>query len=467
MKIPTIAEIRDSPQLQPWIDRASRNVVVTSVKTFVERAAHDLQSRAAEMNVPSVGELAERIAAWMARRQAGAPHAQINATGALLPAQASTPLADEALHVVQATLRDYVTTCGHGVEDLGEIRGLMRQLTGADACVVTSSASSGMLLALSAVCREKPLVVARGQVGEMESGVTLPQIARCAGVTLRECGIVERVSLEDYQEVLPGAGAVLVACSPPSVRLGAEMRGLLRALATAARRQQTPLVVELGWGGIVDPARYQLSDVMHATEILELGADVVLMSGARLLGGPACGILLGTEEALEGVRRHPLHGMLAAAPLVLMPLAATLELHRDLEIAERAIPILSLLSTSLENLHSRAARMVPQLASHPLIESITVSDGPAYLHPGDRAPSMTSCHLRIKPKGTTAAAIAERLARGMPSLLAGEEEGILVVNLRTVFPRQDMHLVEAFDALREGEGRTPEIPSANDELPSM
>ena len=47
----------------------------------------------------------------------------------------------------------------------------------------------------------------------------------------------------------------------------------------------------------------------------------------------------------------------------LASLAATLQLYQDLELAERAVPVVSLLATSLDNLRQRAERLAPQLAA--------------------------------------------------------------------------------------------------------
>ncbi len=445
MKIPSIAELLDSPQLKPWVDRASRNVVVSSVKTFVERMATDLQTRAAEMKVPTVGELAERIAEWMALRRASAPHAQINATGVLLPESASPPLADEALHALSGSLRDYVTDRGHRVEALREIGTLAKQLTGAEASVVTGTHSGALLLALAATCGERPVVVARGQVGEIDPQVTLPQTARCAGVTLRECGIVDRVGPADYEEALPGAGALLIVADPRLSR-GGDPLADLEQIAAVARRQQVPVIVDLSYGAIVDMERY-LPNVPHAGTALQRGADLVILPGDRLLGGPPCGLILGRQAAIDRLRRHGLFASLAASPLVLLPLAATLELYQDLEVAERAIPLLSLLAASVENLQNRAQRLAPQLASFAQVESATPVEGVARLISGATSPTLHAWQVVVKPQGVTAEALAEQLAATVPSLACMIDNGTLLLNLRTMLPRQDMQVVDALEGL--------------------
>jgi L-seryl-tRNA(Ser) seleniumtransferase len=451
MKIPSISELLDSPQLKPWVDRASRNVVVTSVKTFVTKMGNDLQSRAAEMKIPTVGELAERIAEWIARRQASAPHAEINATGVLLPENVTLPIADEALHALQASLRDYVAdrtadaTATTGQRMIGE---LARQLTGAEACLVTGTHSGAVLLALAATCTERPAVIARGQVGEIEPGITLPHTARCAGATLRECGIVERVRIEDYDEALQSAGAILVFAPARSSTPGEQPLELLSELAALAKRRDVPLVVDLGLGGIVDPVRYGLAGIPHAADAIRRGADVVIVAGDRLLGGPACGLILGREAAIERLRKHGLFASLAATPLTLLPLSVTLDLHQDLDTADRAIPLLALLSTSADNLKNRADRLAAQLASFPNVASASAVEGTSSLtarpSPGH---TISSWEVVVEPRNTTVADLAVQLRSGPLPLSARVAGDRIYLNLRTVLPRHDMAIVDAFEAL--------------------
>lgn len=447
MKIPTISELLDSPQLKPWVDRASRNVMMTNVKTFVTRMSADLQTRAAEMKVPTVSELADRIAQWVSRRQAGSPHAVINATGILFPPDVVIPLADEALHSLHASLRDYVAESRSGnAVSAGQqvVADLARQLTAAEACVVTHSHSSAMLLVLSTLSTGGPIVVARGHVTEIEPGTTLPQIARVAGASLRECGIAERATLHDYEESIGGAGAILMVANPRAE----QPLALLSEVAALAKRSNVPLIVELGLGGIVDVARYGLADVPHAAAVLSQGADLVIMSGDRFLGGPPAGVILGREAAIDRLRKAGLFTPLTASSLTLLPLAATMELHQDLETAERTVPILSLASTSLDNLKHRADRLAAQLSGMPQVASATAHLGEAFVQSrGFAGKRIESWEVQVELRDRSPESILQSFAAAPAPILATVANGKLVLNLRTVLARHDMHLVDAFEAL--------------------
>ena len=74
-------------------------------------------------------------------------------------------------------------------------------------------------------------------------------------------------------------------------------------------------------------------------------------------------MILGKRSLIDQIVKHPLLAAVQANKLTLAALAATLGLSTDPAAAERAIPVLSLLATPLENLRNRAERLAPQMAA--------------------------------------------------------------------------------------------------------
>src|SRR5207302_11474421 len=92
----------------------------------------------------------------------------------------------------------------------------------------------------------------------------------------------------------------------------------LADLAEVARRNGLLLIDDLGSGSLRGVA-----DEPSVVESLA-HADLVCFSGDKLLGGPQAGILLGSEEAVRKLARHPLARALRIDKLSLAALEATL-----------------------------------------------------------------------------------------------------------------------------------------------
>jgi L-seryl-tRNA(Ser) seleniumtransferase len=195
------------------------------------------------------------------------------------------------------------------------------------------------------------------------------------------------------------------------------------------------------------------ADEPAAAGSLQAGADVVILAGNALLGGPACGIVLGSRPLVQSMTRCPIAGALAVDKLTLAALAATLRLWRDPDKARRAVPLVGLLGTSIENLQNRAERLAPQLAATAAVAEAEVIQATTYLA-GPAVPShaLPTRRIAIKPAGMSVERLAAGLQLGTPPVMGIVEEGRLLLDLRSVIPRQDQELVEAFGVLAEGKG---------------
>jgi L-seryl-tRNA(Ser) seleniumtransferase len=210
----------------------------------------------------------------------------------------------------------------------------------------------------------------------------------------------------------------------------------------------------------VDLGRYGITGEPMASESIKAGADVVLFSGDKLLGGPQCGIVVGKRACIQKILKHPLMRALRVDKLTLGALAATLRLYGDVEEAERSVPLLSLLSTPLENLKNRAERLAPQLAATGVFAKAEPVPDVAYLG-GGSVPTQelpTWC-VALTPLTGTVDALADALRSGIPSVVGRIKGGRLLLDLRSVFPRQESVILSAAQVLGAAPGaKLVEVP---------
>ncbi len=179
-----------------------------------------------------------------------------------------------------------------------------------------------------------------------------------------------------------------------------------------------------------------------------MGADLILLRGHGLLGGPPCGILMGKAAFIEKIASHALSRITAAPQLTQAALAATLKLYENPAQAEMSIRLFGLLATSEENLKQRAERLAPQIAACRGVQSAEALSTPAWLHVGqtmEQAPAQLG--IRGRASMGTLDELVNQLRQATPEILGGKTDSGLVFNLRTVLPKDDLRLVTTFENL--------------------
>ena len=449
--VPSVNELLDSPPLKSLMSRLSRNVVVTRVGRFLDGMRGQVQSAATAMHVPSPADLAQRIADWIAAEEQPEVRPMINATGIFLHAElGGPPLAAEAIHAMVSVAGNYAAletglSATEPAPRSAAAERLLAGLTDAEAALVASSHPGAAILALAALAAGREVLVSRGQMIDVPGSHRLPDLVVASGAVLREVGATNCTRLGDYAAAVSERTAALLYVHTASAA-NAEHPPLAE-LAALARRHKLPLIADLANGALVDLSGYGIADEPTAAAILHTGPDLVIFSGDRLLGGPPCGLLVGRKDLIDKISGHRLQPALRANKLTYAALAATLRLYQDPQLAERSVPLLSLLATPLENLKNRAERLAPQLAATGVAQ-VEIVKSEAFIAQGVRpAQAIASYALVLTPASGTAQSLAAALRAGKSPVVGRIESSRLLLDLRTVLPRQDVELVEALEAL--------------------
>jgi L-seryl-tRNA(Ser) seleniumtransferase len=383
--------------------------------------------------VPGMDELAARVAGELDAIAARRIRAVINATGVVLHTNLGrAPLSTAAQAAVAAAAGyasvEYDLAKGTRGRRGAAAEALLREATGAEAALAVNNAAGALLLALGGLARGREVVVSRGELIEIGGEFRLPQIMEAAGVVLVEVGTTNRTHLRDYLGALGERTAMVLAVHPSNYRVeGFATRPALAELAALAREHRLPLLHDVG-SGLLDG---ELGGEPSVAGSLRDGADLVLFSGDKLLGGPQAGLLVGRAELVGRLARHPLARAVRADKLTLAALEATLADH----VAGRRdqLPVWRALRLGPEDLRPRAARLaaaVGEAAS--LREGASVAGGGSL--PGEGLPSVL---VEVDPAPHGEAAVLARLRAGDPPVIARAEHGRVVVDLRTVPPEQD------------------------------
>ncbi len=265
-----------------------------------------------------------------------------------------------------------------------------------------------------------------------------------SGARLVEVGTTNRTNIDDYRRAIgPDTGAIAKVHRSNFAMVGfvAEVDG--RALAALGHDRGIPVIHDLGSGLLLSLEAYGLRGEPTAREAVSTGASVITMSGDKLLGGPQAGIILGSRSTIAAIRQNPLTRACRVDKMTLAALEATLSLYQDPARALLDIPVLAQLTAQRAALHARASHIAGGLSPrHP----VSVVDSEASVG-GGAFPSATIPSVALMVGGD-AVSLERVLRMGTPGVITRVQEGAVLIDMRTIFPRDDDALAQALqDAL--------------------
>jgi L-seryl-tRNA(Ser) seleniumtransferase len=385
---------------------------------------------------PPPGDWAADVAERVVRRAAPSLHPVLNATGVVLHTNLGrAPLAAAALAAVQAVAAGYSTleldsATGARGSRSDHCAAALAELAGTEAALVVNNAAGALLLALNAVAAGKEVLISRGELIEIGGSFRIPDILEKSGAALREVGTTNRTHLEDYAGALsPQSGAILTVHRSNFEQSGFVATPEPAALAALAHEHALPYLYDVGSGLLADLSPWGLTTEPRVGDAVRRGADLVLFSGDKLLGGPQAGCLAGRSDLIALAKRNPLARALRTDKMTLAALEATLALYRDPAEALREIPVLRMLTLSPEALRQRAERLASSLPAGgaTIAPAFSAIGGGSF--PGAQLPTSL---VSVTPGPSGAARLALRLRLGNPPVIARVQDGCVLLDPRTL-----------------------------------
>lgn len=420
----------DPRRALPSIDALMRDPAVIAAVRDVVAAA-----RRGRAGVPA--DWASAIADRLQRDGRPSLRSVLNATGVVLHTNLGrAPLADAAIEAIVAVASGYSTLefdlpSGTRGSRSDHARNILRRLTGAEDALVVNNAAAGLVLALDALAAGGQVAISRGELIEIGGSFRIPEIIARSGARLLEIGTTNRTHLSDYAAALDaGVSAVLIVH-----RSNFEQRGFVttpapEAIAELARAAGVPCIHDLGSGLLADLAPAGLIGEPRVPDAVRGGADVIIFSGDKLLGGPQAGCLVGREGAIARCRKSPFARAVRADKLTLAGLTATLDLYERGDAGLREIPVLDMLLLDAATLEARAralAAVCPAALAPAVIDGRSAVGGGAF--PGARLPTSL---VALDPGTLGAEALALRLRCGDPAVVTRVADDRVLLDPRTL-----------------------------------
>ena len=453
-ELPSVASLIELPPLKDAAARFGQAMVTSATRSAITDLRQLIMASPTNGGIPQPEQLAGEIAARLEIGDNLALRPVINATGILLhTGLGRAPLAEVAVQAAATAAGEYCNVeldlaSGLRTQRSQSVADLLCQLTGADAAHVVNNNAGALGLILAAQATGQEVIVSHGELIEIGGGYRLPDVIEAFGARLRPVGTTNKTRLSDYAKSIGEQTGAILVVHPSNYRIaGFTEQPQLSDLAALARQHGIPLIHDIGSGALIDISQFGCSGEPIASDSIEAGADLVLFSGDKLLGGPQCGIVVGKKEATESLIRHPLSRALRVDKITMAALRATLQLYRRPEEAMRSIPLLRFLRTPAAEIERRARALAENLLPKLTDWQIGVAEDRAYVGGGSLPQhALASWCLEIASTERCIQELAFHLRTTVPSVVGRIQKDRLVLNLHGVFADQDESLSAALEA---------------------
>ncbi len=426
--IPKVDAVLNEPALAglPY----ETEVVKRALVDYLQHMREAIQKGEIEQS-PDAAQVASDVAVSLEAIMEHGLQPVINACGVVVYTNLGrAPLAPEAVKaVIEAASGysdlEYDLTAGVRGSRQDHIRPITRAAFGAEDALVVNNNAAATLLVLASLAQGREVIVSRGELVEIGGSFRMPEVMALSGALMKEVGTTNRTRLQDYRDAVGPQTALLMKVHRSNFALvGFTEEASLAQMSSLSRELGIPLYIDMGSGIPFDLDQAGIRDEWTIPGCLK-NSDVVSFSGDKVLGGPQAGIILGRQDLIAAMARHPLHRALRVDKMTIAALGATLRLLA--QGRHNAIPVLRMLGETLQAVEQRAVRLgelLEGIATEIVSTTAVVGGGSAPTH------QFPSCGLALRT--TQTAHLHRRLRCGDPGVVARIEEERLIFDLKTV-----------------------------------
>ncbi len=384
----------------------------------------------------------------------------LNATGILLHTNLGrAPLGSALMAELAQVLAGYSNLefdleSGERGSRYAHIRHGLQLVTGAEDSLVVNNNAAAMILALDGLCRGGEVIISRGEMIEIGGGFRLPEIMEAAGCKLVEVGSTNKTRLDDYRRAITPATRAILKCHRSNFVIhGFSAECSLEELAGLSKEHKLHFLYDLGSGLLRKPAQLPLIREPDVQSSLAAGADLVMFSCDKLLGGPQGGVIAGRRDLIAKLSKVPLLRALRISKLDLVALAWVVRQYMDDEKLLKNVPIFARLRPNAAEQKIRAEGLLKMIADAGIPVELCTSEGQVGggTLPDLKLPSYSVrivCDGSGKERKQQAEELHRALRLGRPAVLGVLREGSLHLDVMSLSDEEMPELAAALICAR-------------------
>ncbi len=429
-----------------------RMIVVESVREVIDGFRQDILSNKREYAVGK-DEIIDKVLNILEEKTRKNLRRVINATGVVLHTNLGRARLSRSAYNAILGIADSYCNLEYNLE-LGErgsrhdiVENLVKKVTLAEACMVVNNNAAATMLVLASMAEDREVIISRGELVEIGGSFRIPEVMTQSGAILYEVGATNKTRISDYgaayRENL--TAAIMKVHTSNYKIMGFTEEAELADLVKLGKEVNVPVIYDMGNGLMYNMLRYGVHEPT-VPDAVKTGADIILFSGDKLLGGTQAGIIIGRKSYIDVMKKHPLARAFRVDKFTLAALEATFSAYLNGDKVIEEIPTLKMIALSAEELKAKAKSLM-NLMKETLsgfayeIESCEdqVGGGSA---PTDR---LHGYGISMVHESLTAQEIERRLRRADIPVIVRVNHDRIFVDVRTVSEDEYKDLIRAFE----------------------
>lgn len=283
----------------------------------------------------------------------------INATGIIVHTNLGRSLLDEksltkAIKIATTYNNlEYDLKKGKRGERYEHITKSLQALTSCEDAIVVNNNASAVFLILNTFCKNKEVIVSRGELVEIGGSFRVPEVMNQSGAKLKEIGTTNKTHLRDYENAICEKTSMLMKVHKSNYSIeGFSSEVSFEDIVKIAQQNNLIDYFDMGSGHIIDLPFNLNKDEPSILDIMKYKPSLLSFSGDKLFGSVQAGIIIGKKELIAKIKKNQLLRMLRVDKITLALLEETLNSYLKNELD--SIPTLKMLNTKIETLEQRA-----------------------------------------------------------------------------------------------------------------
>jgi L-seryl-tRNA(Ser) seleniumtransferase len=251
------------------------------------------------------------------------------------------------------------------------LKNILCKITDAEDVLVVNNAAAAVLLCLNTFAKRKEVLVSRGELVEIGGSFRIPEVMKAAACKMIEIGSTNKTKLSDYENSINEKTAIIFKAHQSNfVIKGFTEEVSVLDLVKLGKKYNLPVIYDNG-SGLLEKSEFKaLKNQIDVKSCIKDGADLVIFSGDKLLGGPQAGIILGKKSFIKKLEKNQLLRALRVDKTTIALLEASCKLYLNKKDLYQHNFIFKTLSQTQKELKTKAEFLQKSLKENKILSEI-------------------------------------------------------------------------------------------------